>query len=102
MKTRQASPLATSFSDVALSFWVIATSVIEVYLRATYRHDLLTGLTKLGRSHWAMVLGHIGLAMVVIGISATQNYKIEKDVRMLPGDEVIFADYTFKKRYKMT
>jgi len=43
-----------------------------------------------------MVLGHVGLAMMLIGISATQNYKIEKDLRMLPGDEVVFADYLFE------
>jgi len=79
-----------------LGVWVIVTSCMEVYMRATHRHTLLKGLTKLGRSHWAMVLGHIGLAMVLIGISATQNYKIEKDLRMVPGDEVVFADYLFK------
>jgi len=79
-----------------LGAWVIITSCMEVHMRATHRHNLLKGLTKLGRSHWAMVLGHIGLAMVLIGISATQNYKIEKDLRMVPGDEVVFADYLFK------
>ncbi len=81
---------------LTLSIWVIITSLMEVYLRATHRHTLARGLTKLGRSHWAMVLGHIGLAMVIIGISATQNYKIERDLRMRPGDQVVFADYLFK------
>ena len=73
----------------ALAFWVIITSSIEVYIRATHRHSFASGVTKLGRSHWAMVLGHVGLAMMLIGISATQNYKIEKDIRMVQGDEVV-------------
>ncbi|QUM79774.1 heme lyase CcmF/NrfE family subunit [Moritella sp. 5] len=80
----------------ALAFWVIITSALEVYIRATHRHSFASGVVKLGRSHWAMVLGHVGLAMMLIGISATQNYKIEKDLRMLPGDEVVFADYLFE------
>ncbi|MFT5879604.1 MAG: cytochrome c-type biogenesis protein CcmF [Moritella sp.] len=80
----------------ALGFWVIITSALEVYLRATHRHSFASGVTKLGRSHWAMVLGHVGLAMMLIGISATQNYKIERDLRMVPGDQVVFADYLFE------
>jgi cytochrome c-type biogenesis protein CcmF len=80
----------------ALAFWVIITSSLEVYLRATHRHSFGRGVTKLGRSHWAMVLGHVGLAMMLIGISATQNYKIERDLRMVPGDQVVFADYLFE------
>jgi cytochrome c-type biogenesis protein CcmF len=80
----------------ALGFWVIITSSLEVYLRATHRHSFASGVTKLGRSHWAMVLGHVGLAMMLIGISATQNYKIERDLRMVPGDQVVFADYLFE------
>ena len=80
----------------ALGFWVIFTSMLEVYIRATHRERFSAGVMKLGRSHWAMVLGHVGLAMMLIGIAATQNYKIEKDLRMIPGDEVVFADYLFK------
>ena len=36
----------------------------ELYERATHRHSFWTGLGKLGRSHWAMVLGHMGLAVI--------------------------------------
>ncbi len=78
-----------------LGIWVIITSVQETYIRATYKHSLWEGLSKLGRSHWAMILGHIGLAVTVIGIAMTQNYSIEKDVRMEPGDSIVFAEYEF-------
>ena len=42
-----------------------------------------------------MILGHVGLAVSIIGIACTQNYSIEKDLRMQAGDRVQFADYEF-------
>ncbi len=42
-----------------------------------------------------MILGHVGLAVSIIGIACTQNYSIEKDLRMQAGDRVHFADYEF-------
>ncbi|RKF19510.1 heme lyase CcmF/NrfE family subunit [Alginatibacterium sediminis] len=80
---------------LALATWIISCSCYEVYLRATHRHSLVKGLSHLGRSHWAMVLGHIGLAVSIIGIAVTSHYSIERDVRMQAGESVQFADYRF-------
>ncbi|MCC4263149.1 heme lyase CcmF/NrfE family subunit [Oceanimonas baumannii] len=80
---------------IGLGAFITITSLQETWVRATHRHAFFTGVRKLGNSHWAMILGHIGLAVTIIGISCTQLYSIERDVRMLPGDTVTFADYTF-------
>jgi cytochrome c-type biogenesis protein CcmF len=66
-----------------------------MYERATHRHTLAVGLTKLGRSHWAMVSAHIGLAITIIGIAMVQNYSIEKDVRLAPGEHIEMNGYQF-------
>jgi cytochrome c-type biogenesis protein CcmF len=92
--------LATTFHWMAMlgwmmSLWIIILHGFEIYERATHRHDLKTGLKKLGRSHWAMVLGHVGLAVTVIGIAMVQNYSIEKDVRLAPGESIVVEGYTF-------
>ncbi|WP_427983062.1 heme lyase CcmF/NrfE family subunit [Agarivorans sp.] len=84
-----------AYMAVVLACWVIACTVLEVYLRATHRHSFVKGLTVLSRSHWAMVLGHLGLAVTVIGVALTSHYSIEKDLRMEAGDSVTFADYQF-------
>jgi cytochrome c-type biogenesis protein CcmF len=42
-----------------------------------------------------MVLGHIGLAVSVIGIAMVQNYSIERDVRLAPGESFVINDYHF-------
>ncbi len=80
---------------IGLGVFITITSLQETWVRATHRHSFLTGVRKLGNSHWAMILGHIGLAVSIIGIACTQLYSIERDVRMSKGDTVTFADYTF-------
>ncbi|MEJ2764121.1 heme lyase CcmF/NrfE family subunit [Photobacterium sp. MCCC 1A19761] len=80
---------------MVMALWIIVMHGFELYERATHRHSLMTGLGKLGRSHWAMVLGHIGLAISVIGITLVSNYDIEKDVRLAPGETVTLQDYDF-------
>ncbi|MFT6987287.1 MAG: cytochrome c-type biogenesis protein CcmF [Psychromonas sp.] len=80
---------------VFLGFWVLTTITYELYLRATHRFTLLRGLSKLGNSHWAMSLGHAGFAVMVIGITMTQNYSIERDVKLAIGESITFEHYDF-------
>ncbi|RBW47437.1 heme lyase NrfEFG subunit NrfE [Psychromonas sp. B3M02] len=78
-----------------LGFWIIVSVVYEIYLRSTHRHRFISGITKLGNSHWAMSLGHLGLAVMIIGITMTQNYSIEKDVKLATGEHITFEHYDF-------
>jgi len=80
---------------VFLGFWVLTTIIGELYLRATHRFTLWQGLSKLGKSHWAMSLGHAGFAVMVIGITMTQNYSIERDVKLAIGESITFEHYDF-------
>ena len=79
-----------------MGIWITLLIGLEVYRRATYRHTFWQGIGKLGRSHWAMVLGHLGLAVTILGISMVQNYDIERDVKMSPSDVVNIQGYDFK------
>ena len=78
-----------------MAVWVIVLTLMELHERATHRHSFWRGLTKLSRSHWGMVLGHLGVAVTVIGIAFSQNYSVERDVRMKAGDTVDIHDYHF-------
>ena len=77
---------------------IVLLSLYEMNQRATYRDTFWRGITKLSRSHWGMILAHLGVAMTVWGIAFSQNYSIERDVRMNVGDTVQIAgyDFTFK------
>ncbi len=78
-----------------MAVFIVLLSVYEFQQRATHRSAFWSGLTKLSRSHWGMVLAHLGMAMSVWGIAFSQNYSIERDVRMNVGDSVQIADYQF-------
>ncbi|XWY18737.1 heme lyase CcmF/NrfE family subunit [Bisgaard Taxon 45] len=78
-----------------MSVFIVLLSVYELQQRATHRSSFWVGVTKLSRSHWGMVLAHLGVAMSVWGIAFSQNYSIERDVRMNVGDSVQIADYQF-------
>ncbi|CAH6932284.1 holocytochrome c synthase CcmF component [Vibrio chagasii] len=85
----------TAFAGWVMAFWIIFMHGFELHERATHRHSFMKGLTKLPRSHWAMVCGHIGLAVTVIGIAMVQNYSIERDVRLAPGESYQLEEYDF-------
>jgi cytochrome c-type biogenesis protein CcmF len=92
--------LADQFSLMAYIGWVMAIWIVvlhgyEIHQRATHRHNFSEGIKKLQRSHWAMVAGHIGMAVTVIGIAMVQNYSIERDVRLAPGEQFVMGEYTF-------
>ena len=74
---------------------IVLLSLYEMHQRATYRDTFWRGITKLSRSHWGMILAHLGVAMTVWGIAFSQNYSIERDVRMNVGDTVQIAGYDF-------
>ncbi len=78
-----------------MALWVLIFALMEVHERATHRHGFWRGLRTLTRSQWGMVLGHVGVAVTVIGITFSQNYSVERDVRMRPGDSIDIHRYHF-------
>lgn len=86
---------AMAYMGWVMALWIVCLHAVELYERATHRHSFLTGLGKLQRSHWAMMLAHLGLAVTIIGIAMVQNYSIERDVRLAPGERFQLHDYEF-------
>lgn len=86
---------AMAVTGLMMSVWVIVLTLMELHERATHRHGLLRGLTHLSRSHWGMVLGHLGVAVTVIGIAFSTQYSVERDVRMKAGDNIDIDHYHF-------
>ncbi|QLB43696.1 heme lyase CcmF/NrfE family subunit [Mannheimia pernigra] len=86
-----------------MSVFIVLLSLYELHQRATHRHSFFTGVFKLSRSHWGMVLAHLGVAMTVFGIAFSQNFSVERDVRMNVGDKAQILDYQFEfKGIKIT
>jgi cytochrome c-type biogenesis protein CcmF len=73
---------------VMLAAWVAASTVMQVAKR------LKTGTPPL--SFWGMHLGHLGIAVFVLGVTLVGGFQEEKDVRMEPGDTTTVGGHQFK------
>ena len=73
---------------MALGAWVVFGTL----------EPALERLRKPGRiplSFYAMHCAHLGMAMVLIGVTLVKGYELEKDVRIAAGDTVSLGGYTF-------
>ncbi|WP_158966928.1 heme lyase CcmF/NrfE family subunit [Paraglaciecola sp. L3A3] len=84
---------------LTMSFWIVLTTVLEINQRLRPQgsnNDFnFADLKKLTRSHWGMVLGHLGFAVALIGITLVSAYSDERNVRMAEGDKIVVQGYEF-------
>jgi cytochrome c-type biogenesis protein CcmF len=74
---------------VFLSAWVALGTLQQVLER----------LDKPGRistSFWGQHIAHLGMAVLVMGVTGVKCYEVERDVRMRIDDVVTIAPYTFR------
>jgi cytochrome c-type biogenesis protein CcmF len=69
---------------LALAIWVFLSAVLSLRKGARTR------------SHYGMVLAHIGVGVFVVGVTLVKGYESEKDVKMLEGDSISLSGYEFK------
>ncbi|NQZ10239.1 MAG: heme lyase NrfEFG subunit NrfE, partial [Algicola sp.] len=81
---------------VILSIWIMISTIQSVMAKKEVQQKGVAALSNMTGSEWAMVFGHMGFAVAIIGMVLTSSYGVEKDVRMRPGDTVVLADYEFK------
>ena len=85
-----------TFIATALAVWIFVTTLVDLAAKVTIHKTLAEGFKRLGLSYWAMVLGHVGLAFVIAGVTLTSAYSVERDVSMKPGDKVALNEYQYR------
>ncbi|MEE7530836.1 heme lyase CcmF/NrfE family subunit [Klebsiella huaxiensis] len=80
--------VAMTVVGLAMACWVLVLAMSEVALR-------ISRGAKMTLSYWGMVAGHVGVAVTVVGIAFSQNYSVERDVRMKAGDSIEIHNYRF-------
>ena len=85
----------TGFVGLLLALWIVVTIALAVYGRFKGRPFMAT-LRNSPAGYYGMLLGHLGIAFFIVGITLTSLYNQEKDLRMEPGDEYSVAGYTFQ------
>jgi len=84
----------TAFVGLAMSLWIACSVCIALYDRFKNRPFLAT-LRNSPAGYYGMLLGHLGIAVFIVGITLTSLYNQEKDLRMEPGDNYSVAGYNF-------
>lgn len=79
-----------------LSVWILFATGADLYSKVSVQTSLKEGFKRLTLSYWAMVLGHVGLAFVIAGVTLTSAYSVERDVAMNPGDVVQLNQYEYR------
>ncbi|MFB9145625.1 heme lyase CcmF/NrfE family subunit [Halomonas alkalicola] len=77
------------------ALWIVLPMLRDLYDKTRHASSLGAGLKKLSLAYWGMQLGHLGVAVTIVGVAIVSNYNIERNVRMGPGDSVQVAGYTF-------
>ena len=84
-----------AFFGVFSAAWCAVATVQDLWTKSSSRHGRLHGLRRQSRSFYGMVFGHLGLAMVIAGATVVNNFGIERNVRMGPGDVAQVGEYQF-------
>ncbi|MBF0470111.1 MAG: heme lyase CcmF/NrfE family subunit [Gammaproteobacteria bacterium] len=79
---------------MVLFFWITLTTLLWLKQRGGAQ-GLRHGLVATGRGGWGMVVGHLGVAVFIVGITLTSIYSTEKDVRLAPGEQYTLGGYDF-------
>src|SRR5690554_1411547 len=77
------------------ALWIVLPMLRDLFDKTRNAKSWGAGLKKLSLAYWGMQLGHLGVAVTMVGVAAVSNYEIERNVRMGVGDSASVAGYTF-------
>jgi cytochrome c-type biogenesis protein CcmF len=83
---------------LALALWIAATSAVSVWdrARAATTGSAWRQLAGASSAFYGMVLAHVGVAVLIVGVTVVKGYESQKDVRMEAGDTVEVGGYVFR------
>jgi len=84
-----------SMAGLAMAFWLAAGALLSLHARVSLRPTLLAGLRSQSPSIYGMTLAHLGAAVFLVGAVLSNQYSVEKIVRLAPGESVELGGYTF-------
>ena len=94
--------LVGNVAPLAFGTWSVGTALgwtLGAWVGLGTLWQVVQRLRKPGRipaSFWGMHLAHLGMAVLVVGVTGVKSFEVERDVRMGLGDEVTIAPYTFR------
>jgi len=78
------------FPGIAAAVWIVLTSLQNLREKMAQRAN-----GSLPQSFYGMTTAHIGVAVFVVGVTLSNAFSVEKDVRMVPQKSLELAGYSF-------
>jgi cytochrome c-type biogenesis protein CcmF len=88
--------VAMTALGIMLGVWVVASLIVSLREKFQHRQVNLTTLRSLGFSYYGMLLGHLGIAVFIIGVTVVSAYQLDDDLRVVPGQQVGIGGYDFR------
>jgi cytochrome c-type biogenesis protein CcmF len=73
---------------ISASLWIAVATFNYVY-------QLWRSHQGIALTHWAMIIAHLGIAVMAMGIAVTKTYSEERQVKIAPHETVNLAGYHF-------
>jgi cytochrome c-type biogenesis protein CcmF len=81
---------------VALSAWIILSTIRVLQARIGNAKYPLTALRSQPLEFYGMCLAHVGFAITIVGITVASTYSTESHQSMMPGQTAEIGGYTFR------
>ncbi len=75
------------FSGIIFGIWLFSTTTYQFYEKTRWKNFVQP------RTFYAMIISHFGVAVLLIGITASQGWKGEDEKNMAAGERLNFAGY---------
>ncbi|KZY65042.1 MULTISPECIES: heme lyase CcmF/NrfE family subunit [unclassified Oleiphilus] len=82
-----------SMLAILLGLWVALITLNDLRKKAVARVGNLKNKLALGSAYYAMVLGHLGFALMIVGATIVSLHSVERDVRIEIGQKVVLGQY---------
>jgi cytochrome c-type biogenesis protein CcmF len=77
------------------AIWIILTHLQHLREKLTYKSNKWQTLFKLTPSFYGMTIAHLGVAIFIVGVTFSNTFSLEKDVRIEPQKTLELAGYQF-------
>jgi cytochrome c-type biogenesis protein CcmF len=80
---------------VALCIWVLGLLLWDLLQKIKSTSSVSIAASRLRRSYWGMLLAHVGLLVLMMGVTLTTHMSNERDVALKQGQAISLAGYQF-------
>jgi cytochrome c-type biogenesis protein CcmF len=81
---------------LTLALWTVAITGLSLVDRVGVQGFSWQRLASIPSGFYGMTIAHLGIAVFVVGITLTNVYSVEKDVRLAPEESVDMSGYLFQ------